>query len=128
MYAAMDGEGDQLQITSSAPLDSPSTPLRPAPALITPSSPQAAPIVSISAETYARLLSLADQAPLECLSLTPRTLASAKTLGYNQIGQIRDTPSARLFADLGEERAEELQRALHDFGMRPYGASGLNGD
>jgi hypothetical protein len=76
-------------------------------------------IVSISAETYARLLSLADQAPLECLPLTSRTLACARTMGYNQIGQIRSTPSSRLFADLGEERAEELQRALYDFGMRP---------
>jgi DNA-directed RNA polymerase alpha subunit len=75
--------------------------------------------VSISAETYARLLSLADQAPLECLPLTSRTLACARTMGYNQIGQIRSTPSSRLFADLGEDRAEELQRALYDFGMRP---------
>jgi hypothetical protein len=74
--------------------------------------------LSISAETYARLLSLADQAPLDCLPLTPRTLDRAKTLGYNQIGQIRNTPPSRLLADLGEDRAQELQRALHDFGMR----------
>jgi len=74
--------------------------------------------VSISAETYARLVSLADQAPLECLPLTSRTLARAKTLGYNQIGQIRSTPTSRLVGDLGEERAEELHRALYDFGMR----------
>ncbi|MFG6487738.1 hypothetical protein ACG04R_13730 [Roseateles sp. BYS78W] len=78
--------------------------------------------VSISSETYARLLSLADQAPLECLPLTSRTLDRAKTLGYNQIGQIRTTPTSRLVGDLGEERAEELQRALHDFGMRQPGA------
>lgn len=77
--------------------------------------------VSISAETYARLVSLADQAPLECLPLTARTLARAKTLGYNQIGQIRSTPTIRLLADLGEERAEELKRALYDFGMRQPG-------
>ncbi|MGM9480363.1 hypothetical protein ACS5PN_04130 [Roseateles sp. NT4] len=75
--------------------------------------------VSISAATYARLLSLADQAPLECLPVTSRTLAHAKTLGYNQIGQIRSTPNSRLFADLGEDHAEELQRALYDYGMRP---------
>lgn len=74
--------------------------------------------LSISAETYARLLSLADQAPLDCLPLTARTLDRAKTLGYNQIGQIRNTPASRLLADLGEDRAQELQRALHDFGMR----------
>ena len=79
--------------------------------------------VSISSETYARLLSLADQAPLECLPLTSRTLARAKTLGYNQIGQIRSTPTSRLIGDLGEERAEELQRALHDFGMRQPGSA-----
>jgi hypothetical protein len=75
--------------------------------------------MSISSQTYARLLSLADQAPLECLAITARTLAHAKTLGYTQIGQIRGTPDSRLFADLGEARAEELQRALYDFGMRP---------
>lgn len=74
--------------------------------------------VSISPETYARLLSLADQAPLDCLPLTSRTLASAKTLGYNHIGQIRSAPNGRLRADLGEDRAEELRRALYDFGMR----------
>lgn len=74
--------------------------------------------MSISPETYARLLSLADQAPLDCLPLTSRTLDRAKTLGYNQIGQIRCTPTERLVGDLGEDRAEELQRALYDFGMR----------
>lgn len=82
-------------------------------------SPSSNATVTISAATYARLLSLADQAPLDCLPLNPRTLAYAKTLGYNQIGQIRGTPNSRLFADLGEDRAGELQRALHDFGMRP---------
>ena len=74
--------------------------------------------VTISAETYARLMRLADQAPLECLPLSTRTLAQAKTLGYNQIGQIRSTPPGRLLADLGEDRADELRRALYDFGMR----------
>lgn len=74
--------------------------------------------VTISAQTYARLLSLADQAPLESLPLSSRTLASAKTLGYNQIGQIRSTPMKRLLDDLGADRAGELKRALHDFGMR----------
>jgi hypothetical protein len=78
--------------------------------------------VSISAETYGRLLSLADQAPLEGLALTERTLARAKTLGYNQIGQIRNTSPGRLLADLGEERADELLQALQDFGMRMPGA------
>jgi DNA-directed RNA polymerase alpha subunit len=79
--------------------------------------------VPIPAETYAKLVSLADQAPLECLSLTSRTLACAKTLGYNQIGQIRSTPANRLAGDLGPERAEELQRALDDFGMRQTGTA-----
>lgn len=74
--------------------------------------------MSISAATYAKLLSLADQAPLDCLPLTQRTLARAKTLGYNQIGQIRRASAQRLLADLGEDRAEELRRALYDFGMR----------
>ena len=77
--------------------------------------------VTISAETYARLMRLADQAPLECLPLSTRTLAQAKILGYNQIGQIRSTPPGRLLADLGEDRAQELQRALYDFGMRQPG-------
>lgn len=81
--------------------------------------------MTISEQTFARLLSLADQAPLECLALSPRTLASAKTLGYNQIGQIRNTPISRLLGDLGEERADELQRALLDYGMRPH--DGPNG-
>lgn len=76
--------------------------------------------MSISAHTYAKLLSLADQAPLDCLPLSARTLASAKTLGYHQIGQIRRTPVRRLLDDLGEDRAQELKRALHDFGMRPH--------
>lgn len=77
--------------------------------------------MSISAETYARLLSLADQAPLECLPLTTRTLARAKILGYNQIGQVRGAPPELLLADLGEDRTDELKRALHDFGMRQPG-------
>ncbi|MCE4555823.1 hypothetical protein LXT13_15555 [Pelomonas sp. P8] len=66
-------------------------------------------------------MSLADQAPLECLPLTSRTLAEAKILGYNQIGQIRMTPVSRLRVDLGAERAEELKRALYDYGMRQPG-------
>lgn len=120
----MDGPGDQLQPTSSAP-QARLKPLRPAPH--PPSMPLSSTgTVSISAETYARLLSLADQAPLDCLPLTSRTLAHAKTLGYNQIGQIRSTPHSRLFADLGEDRAEELQRALYDFGMRPTQAGDLH--
>lgn len=77
--------------------------------------------VSISAQTYARLVGLADQAPIECLALSPRTLASARTLGYNHIGQIRATSVQRLLDDLGEERANELKRALHDFGLREGG-------
>lgn len=81
-------------------------------------TPADSDIVSISAATYARLLSLADQAPLECLHLTSRTLVHAKILGYHQIGQIRSTPTDRLVADMGEERTAELTRALHDFGMR----------
>lgn len=76
--------------------------------------------VAISAHTYAKLLSLADQAPLDCLPLSARTLASAKTLGYCQIGHVRSTPIQRLQGDLGEDRAEELKRALHDFGMRAH--------
>jgi len=76
----------------------------------------------ISAETYAKLVTLADQAPLECLALTSRTLAYAKTLGYNHIGQIRATPEHLLQADLGEDRANELKRALYDFGMRQPGS------
>ena len=124
MYAAMTCTGDQLQTTSSAPFDNDSL-LHLSATTLTPSAaPLGTCFVSISAETYARLLSLADQAPLECLPLTPRTLAKARTFGYNQIGQIRDTPNARLFADLGEDRAEELQRALYDFGMRPFGGTG----
>ncbi len=110
----MDCQGDQLQTPSSAP-DADLKPLHPAPTL----TPTRAAIVSISAETYARLLGLADQAPLDCLPLNSRTLAYAKTLGYNRIGQIRSASSSRLFADLGEDRAEELQRALYDFGVRP---------
>jgi nucleotidyltransferase/DNA polymerase involved in DNA repair len=69
------------------------------------------------------LVSLADQAPLDCLPLSARTLERARTLGYNQIGQIRNTPPDRLLADLGAERAEELRLALHDFGMRQPGAA-----
>jgi len=86
------------------------------------SAPSDDATVTISAETYARLMRLADQAPLECLPLSTRTLAQAKTLGYNQIGQIRSTPPGRLLADLGEGRAEELWRALYDFGMRQPGS------
>lgn len=79
--------------------------------------------VSISAETYARLVMLADQAPLECLQLNSRTLDRARTLGYNKIGQIRTAPLDRLISELGNDRTEELQRALHDFGMREKGVS-----
>jgi hypothetical protein len=90
---------------------------------VQPACPPSGATVSISAETYALLLSLADQAPLDCLPLSARTLECARTLGYNQIGQIRNTPPHRLLADLGAERAEELSRALQDFGMRQPGAS-----
>lgn len=79
--------------------------------------------VAISPATYARLLSLADQAPLECLQLNSRTLTCAKTLGYHLIGQIRSTPTHRLRADLGDERTDELKRALYDFGVRQPVAS-----
>lgn len=113
----MNCQDDQLQITSSASLAYPIRPVHPA----VTSTPAGAVLVSISAQTYARLLSLADQAPLDCLPLTSRTLARAKTLGYNQIGQIRGTPMDRLLADLGEDRADELKRALYDFGMRQDG-------
>jgi len=80
--------------------------------------------ISIPTDTYARLLSLADQAPLECLPLAARTLSRARTLGYNQIGQVRATPCTRLSADFGADRAQELQQALDDFGLRPRDAAG----
>lgn len=72
----------------------------------------------VSASAYAGLLSLADQAPLDGLPLAPRTLARAKTLGYNQIGQVRTTSANRLVADFGVEHADELLRALFVFGLR----------
>jgi hypothetical protein len=72
----------------------------------------------VSASSYARLLSLADQAPLEGLQLAPRTLDRAKTLGYNQIGQVRSASANRLVADFGVEHADELLRALFAFGLR----------
>jgi len=72
----------------------------------------------VSASIYARLLGLADQAPLEGLQLAPRTLDRAKTLGYNQIGQVRSASANRLVADFGVEHADELLRALFAFGLR----------
>lgn len=72
----------------------------------------------VSASVYARLLSLADQAPLENLPLDPRTLARARTMGYNQIGQIRCTTANRLVADFGVQHADELLRALYAFGLK----------
>jgi hypothetical protein len=83
-----------------------------------PLKPAAPDVVTIPASTYARLLSLADQAPLEGLDLSPLTVASARTLGYNHIGQIRGAPLARLLAELGEDLVDELRRALQDFGLR----------
>jgi hypothetical protein len=83
-----------------------------------PVMPVPSDLVSISASTYARLLRLADQAPLEGLGLSPCAVASARTLGYHQIGQIRSTPRARLLIELGEDLADEFQRALQDFGLR----------
>ncbi|PTT87183.1 hypothetical protein DBR42_12190 [Pelomonas sp. HMWF004] len=79
--------------------------------------------LSISAETYARLLSLADEAPLDCLPLHARTLVKARTLGYNKVGQIRNASMTRLLADLGEELADELKAALFDYGIRQPGAA-----
>ena len=114
MQAAMDCDGDRVQ---AACFGSKVLAARIEPAG-RPHLVRSGVAVSISAETYARLLSLADQAPLDCLPISERTLARARTLGYNQIGQIRNTPKSRLLADLGEERAEELKQALHDFGMR----------
>ena len=72
----------------------------------------------VSADVYERLLSLADQAPLDGLPVAPRTLARARTLGYNQIGQVRCTTTHRLVADFGVEHADELLRALYAFGLR----------
>lgn len=72
----------------------------------------------VPASVYARLVSLADQAPLEGLPIAPRTLARAKTMGYNLIGQVRCTTANRLVADFGAEHADELLRALHAFGLR----------
>ena len=72
----------------------------------------------VSASAYAGLLSLADQAPLDGLPLAPRTLARARTLGYNQVGQVRTTSTNRLVADFGVEHADELLRALFVFGLR----------
>lgn len=72
----------------------------------------------VPASVYSRLLSLADQAPLDGLPLAPRTLARAKTMGYNQIGQVRCTTANRLVADFGVEHADELLRALYAFGLR----------
>ena len=75
--------------------------------------------VPISVEAYDRLLGLVDQAPLEGLALTGRTLTRAKTLGYTQVGQVRCTTVNRLVADLGVEPADELLRALFAFGLSP---------
>lgn len=80
--------------------------------------PEADARLVVSASSYARLLSLADQAPLEGLQLAPRTLDRAKTLGYNQIGQVRSASANRLVADFGIEHADELLRALFAFGLR----------
>lgn len=80
--------------------------------------PRAKPRLVVSASVYARLLSLADQAPLENLPLDPRTLARARTMGYNQIGQVRCTTANRLVADFGVEHADELLRALYAFGLK----------
>lgn len=104
---------------------------RPSAVLGLVASSQVAPVHSIfcgatmalSTETYDLLLSLADQAPIEALPLSERTLSCARTLGYLRIGQVRNTPPLRLLQDLGEERAEEVKQALYDFGMRQYGAA-----
>lgn len=78
----------------------------------------------ITASAHARLLTLADQAPLEALPLAPRTLAHARTLGYNHIGQVRGTAADQLAADFGTEHADELRRALTAFGLAPETPSG----
>lgn len=82
----------------------------------------------VSAGMYARLLSLADQAPLDELPLAPRTLARAKTMGYNQIGQVRCTSADRLVADFGLEHADELLRALYAFGLRQQDSGSRGAD
>jgi hypothetical protein len=82
----------------------------------------------VSASAYACLLSLADQAPLDGLPLAQRTLARAKTLGYNRIGQVRTTSANQLVADFGIEHADELLRALFVFGLRQQDASDATAD
>lgn len=77
----------------------------------------------VSAGIYARVLSLADQAPLECLVLPERTLSRATTLGYNHIGQVRQATFDRLVGDFGAEHAAELMRALQAFGLRQQGGN-----
>jgi hypothetical protein len=72
----------------------------------------------VSAGVYDKLLSLADQAPLDGLPVAPRTLARARTLGYNHVGQVRCTSANRLVLDFGVEHADELLRALYAFGLR----------
>jgi hypothetical protein len=112
MRAATDNNKEWLRFTGFA---------RPKP--VSPIPPIRGALVSISAETYGRLMSLADEAPIDCLPLTSRTLAHAKTLGYNQIGQVRHASVNRLLQDLGADRTDEFKRALYDFGMRQPGAA-----
>ena len=76
----------------------------------------------VSASSYAGLLSLADQAPLDGLPLPALTLARARTLGYNRVGQVRTTSANRLVADFGVEHADELLRALFVYGLRQQDA------
>jgi hypothetical protein len=82
----------------------------------------------VSASAYAGLLSLADQAPLDALPLAARTLDRAKTLGYNQIGQVRCTTANRLVADFGIEHADELLRALYAFGLKQLDSGSRDAD
>lgn len=82
-------------------------------------APMADAKLVVSSSVYARLLTLADQAPLDGLPLTRRTLERARTLGYNQIGQVRNAPAGRLADDFGNQYADELLQALFVHGLRP---------
>jgi hypothetical protein len=68
-----------------------------------------------------RLLALIDQAPLEALPLPGRTLARARTLGYNLIGQVRCIDARALTAEFGSDEAALLIAALVTVGVRWQG-------
>lgn len=67
---------------------------------------------------WERLSALVSFAPLDALPLHRRTISRATTLGYNQIGQVREAPFDQLVQEFGRIEATDMLKVLIAHGLR----------